>query len=94
MDHEEHLNLLLSAESIFLWRVGEGQAGGRSEAGRQEDRKKRPGRLGEDWFWRGALRGRSPCTREAACGRPPNCSGRWLVLCFRCLVVIGGAGGL
>ena len=27
---------------------------------------------GEAWFWRGALRGRSPCTREAACGRPPK----------------------
>ncbi len=29
---------------------------------------------GEGWFWRGALRGRSPCTREAACGRPPKCT--------------------
>ncbi len=28
--------------------------------------------VGEGWFCRGALRGRSPCTREAACGRPPR----------------------
>ncbi len=28
--------------------------------------------VGEACFWRGALRGRSPCTREAACGRPPG----------------------
>ena len=38
---------------------------------------------GEAWFWRGALRGRSPCTREAACGRPPRTavvSDQWLVV--------------
>ena len=28
--------------------------------------------VGEACFWRGALRGRSPRTREAACGRPPT----------------------
>ena len=28
--------------------------------------------VGEACFWTGALRGRSPCTREAACGRPPK----------------------
>ena len=28
--------------------------------------------VGERWFCRGALRGRSPCTREGACARPPK----------------------
>ena len=30
------------------------------------------------WFWRGALRGRSPCTRKGACAQPPGNA----VFCF------------
>ena len=37
--------------------------------------------VGEACFWTGALRGRSPCTREAACGgTAQNCSGQWSVV--------------
>jgi len=43
--------------------------GGRHTAG-QAYRREEGAPVGEACFWRGALRGRSPCTREAACGRP------------------------
>ena len=78
--HEGPRRTAKNCNGIFLLSAGDTEGGGERSgffwaagAARLECAHK----VGEGWFWRGALRGRSPCTREGR--RPDRPELQWLV---------------